>query len=143
MCELFLSYRFLYAKKKQGESLSLAYNIVDNLSSYSPPLFNRLLLSSNCGFTFFRHYNILFYFFNFCFQPVEFSLGVNHMTEQGSNFEEKGKTEMMNVQEVARMTEWLRAKGMSDTEILNCMNYIATGVGLPTNIEPSEVKESE
>lgn len=37
------------------------------------------------------------------------------MTEQGSNFEEKGKTEMMNVQEVAR----------------------------PTNIEPSEVKESE
>ena len=46
------------------------------------------------------------------------------MTEQGSNFEEKGKTEMMNVQEVARMTEWLRAKGMSDTEILNCMNYI-------------------
>ena len=66
------------------------------------------------------------------------------MTEQGSNFEEKEKTEMMNVQErVARMTEWLRAKGMSDTEILNCMNYIATGVGLPTNIEPSEVKESE
>ena len=38
------------------------------------------------------------------------------MTEQGSNFEEKEKTEMMNVQEVARMTEWLRAKGMSDTE---------------------------
>lgn len=66
------------------------------------------------------------------------------MTEQGSNFEEKEKTEMMNVQErVARMTEWLRAKGMSNTEILNCMNYIATGVGLPTNIEPSEVKESE
>lgn len=65
------------------------------------------------------------------------------MTEQGSNFEEKEKTEMMNVQEVARMTEWLRAKGMSDTEILNCMNYIATGVGLLTNIEPSEVKESE
>lgn len=64
--------------------------------------------------------------------------------EQSSNIVEKEETvEMMNVQEVARMTEWLRAKGMSDTEILNCMNYIATGVGLPTNSEPSEVKESD
>lgn len=65
------------------------------------------------------------------------------MTEQGSDFEEKEKSEMMNVQEVARMTEWLRAKGMSDTEILNCMNYIATGVGLPMNDGSSEAKESD
>lgn len=64
--------------------------------------------------------------------------------EQGSNFKEREEVaEMMNVQEVARMTEWLRAKGMSDTEILNCMNYIATGVGLPTNNEPTEVEKSD
>lgn len=64
------------------------------------------------------------------------------MTEQGSNFMEKEDAEMMNVQEVARMTEWLRAKKMSDTEILDCMNYIATGIGLPTNEEPPEKEES-
>ena len=59
------------------------------------------------------------------------------MAEQGSSMFEKEDDEMMNVQEVARMTEWLRAMGMSDTEIINCMNYIATGVGLPTK-EPTE-----
>ena len=61
--------------------------------------------------------------------------------EQGSNIIEEEATEMMNVQEVARMTEWLRAMGMSDTEIINCMNYIATGVGLPTK-EPTDVNKS-
>lgn len=65
------------------------------------------------------------------------------MTEQGSNFEEKGKTELVNVREVAGVAAWLGAEGMGDTGILNCMNSIAAGVGLPTNIEPSEVKESE
>ncbi len=60
--------------------------------------------------------------------------------EQGSNTIEKEATEMMNVQEVARAIEWLRAKGMSDTEINNLMTYIATGVGLPKK-EPTE-KES-
>ena len=39
--------------------------------------------------------------------------------------------EMMNVQEVARMTEWLRVYGLTDTDINDCMIYIATGVGLP------------
>ena len=50
---------------------------------------------------------------------------------QGSNLMEKEDTEMMNVQEVARMFEYLRAKGLTDTEIAGCMTYIATGVGLP------------
>lgn len=61
--------------------------------------------------------------------------------EQGSNIIEEEATEMMNVQEVARMTEWLRAMGMSDTKIINCMNYIATGVGLPTK-EPTDVNKT-
>lgn len=61
--------------------------------------------------------------------------------EQGSNIIEEEATEMMNVQEAARMAEWLRAKGMSDTEIIDCMNYIATGVGLPT--KGPTVKESD
>lgn len=60
---------------------------------------------------------------------------------QGSNIIEKEATEeMMNVQEVARTIEWLRAKGLSDTEINDLLTYIATGVGLPTK-EPTE-KES-
>ena len=59
---------------------------------------------------------------------------------QGSIIIEKEATEeMMNVQEVARTIEWLRAKGLSDTEINDLLTYIATGVGLPK--EPTE-KES-
>lgn len=64
------------------------------------------------------------------------------MIGQGSKFEENEKIEMMNIREVARLIEWLRAKGVSDTEIINCVNYIATGVGLPINNKPFEVKES-
>ena len=48
---------------------------------------------------------------------------------------------MMNVVEVARMTECLKALGLSDAEIIIVQNYIATGVGLPTK-EPAE-KESD
>lgn len=59
--------------------------------------------------------------------------------EQSSNIFEEDTTEMMNLQEVARMIEWLRATGMSDTKIIDCINYIATGVGLPTK-EPAEAK---
>lgn len=59
---------------------------------------------------------------------------------QGSNIIEKEATEMMNVVEVARMTECLKALGLSDAEILIVQNYIATGVGLPIK-EPTE-KES-
>lgn len=58
--------------------------------------------------------------------------------EQGSSIlEEEAEEEMMNVQEVARLIEWLRAKGLSEAEINDCVTYIATGVGIPTS-EPSE-----
>lgn len=59
--------------------------------------------------------------------------------EQGSNLvkEEEG---MMNVEEVARMSEWLRAKGLKDADILDCVTYIATGVGLPEKKPDSEAK---
>lgn len=56
---------------------------------------------------------------------------------QGSNIIEEEATEMMNVVEVARMTEALKAFGMSDSDILVVTKYIATGVGLPTK-EPTE-----
>lgn len=61
--------------------------------------------------------------------------------EQSSDIIEEEATEMMNVQEVARAIEWLRAEGMSESKINDLMVYIATGVGLPTK-EPAE-KESE
>lgn len=57
--------------------------------------------------------------------------------EQGSNIIEKEATEEMTIMEVIRMNAWLKAKGLSDKDILECQNYIATGVGLP-NEEPTE-----
>lgn len=60
--------------------------------------------------------------------------------EQGSNIIEKEATEEMTITEVIRMNAWLKAMGMSDKDILDCQNYIATGVGLP-NEEQTE-KES-
>lgn len=59
------------------------------------------------------------------------------MSEQGSNFMEKEDVEMMTVQEVARLIEWLRAKGTSESEINDCVTFIATGVGLQPK-EPTE-----
>lgn len=50
---------------------------------------------------------------------------------------------MINVQEVARMAEWFRAKGMADTEILDGMIYIFTVVGLPTDDAPSRTGKSD
>lgn len=61
------------------------------------------------------------------------------MMEQGSSIVEKEGAEMMNVQEVARLIEWLRTSGMDEAEINDCVTYIATGVGLPTK-EPVEEK---
>lgn len=49
---------------------------------------------------------------------------------------EEETVSMLNVEEVARMTEWLCRKGMSDTDINNCLTYIATGVGLPVEEPP-------
>ena len=65
--------------------------------------------------------------------------GGNFTLEQGSTVMEKEDIEMMNVQEVARMIEYLRAKGLTDTEIAGCVTYIATGVGLTTD-EPAKEK---
>ncbi len=39
--------------------------------------------------------------------------------------------ETMTIQEVARLIDWCRAKGMSDTDICDCLKHIATGADLP------------
>lgn len=39
--------------------------------------------------------------------------------------------ETMTIQEVARLIDWCRAKGLSDTDICNCLKHIATGADLP------------
>ena len=59
--------------------------------------------------------------------------------EQSSRLNEMEGTEMMNIEEVARATEYMRALGLSYEQISKCMTYIATGVGLP--IEDDEPKE--
>ena len=53
------------------------------------------------------------------------------MTEQSSDDLEKEEPEMMTVVEVERMTEALRALGLSDSEILSVQKHIATGADLP------------
>ena len=63
--------------------------------------------------------------------------GGNSVTEQGSNSWEKEEPEMMTVVEVERMTEALRALGLSDTEILLVQKHIATGADLPEKKEAS------
>ncbi len=49
---------------------------------------------------------------------------------------EEETVSMMNVEEIARMIEWLCRKGMSDTDINNCLTCIATGIGLPVEEPP-------
>lgn len=39
--------------------------------------------------------------------------------------------ETMTIQEVARLIDWCRAKGLSDTAICDCLKHIATGSDLP------------
>ena len=58
--------------------------------------------------------------------------------EQSSYICEEEETEEMTITEVIRMNEWLKAKGMSDAEILDCQNYIATGTKLPAKEENKE-----
>lgn len=62
--------------------------------------------------------------------------------EQGSNMIGKEDAEMMNVIEVARMTECLKAMGLTEAQIIVVQNYIATGVGLPTQESTETEKES-
>ena len=58
--------------------------------------------------------------------------------EQGSNIIEEEATEEMTITEVTRLNDWLKAMGVSDSDILNCQKYIATGVGLPTKESTEE-----
>ena len=57
--------------------------------------------------------------------------------ESNTDIMEEEVTEQMTITEVARMNEWLSAMGMSDKDILDCQNYIATGIGLPKG-EPNK-----
>ena len=57
--------------------------------------------------------------------------GGNSVTEHGSDILEKEEPEMMTVVEVERMTEALRALGISDSDILLVQKHIATGADLP------------
>ena len=59
------------------------------------------------------------------------------MMEQSSDHFEEEVTEEMTITEVIRMNDWLKAMGMSDAQILDCQNYIATGIGLPEK-EPTK-----
>ena len=65
------------------------------------------------------------------------------MTKQSSILVEEEVEEMMNVVEVARMSEALKAMGLTDSQINVVINYIATGIGLPESTEQSKEKESE
>lgn len=58
--------------------------------------------------------------------------------DYGSSLMKKEDAEMMNVKEAALAIDWLRAKGLSDTDICNFLTYIATGVGLPTKESDKE-----
>lgn len=44
---------------------------------------------------------------------------------------EEENVETMTIQEVARLIDWCRAKGLSDTDICDCLKHIATGADLP------------
>lgn len=56
--------------KKQG-------NVGNSYFIPAPLLYRYSYILSNCDFAFLHHYNILFYFFYFCFQPIKFSLSIN------------------------------------------------------------------
>lgn len=51
--------------------------------------------------------------------------------EQGSSNIKKEDQCMMNVDEVARAIEYLRAVGLTDKQACDFLTYVATGVGLP------------
>lgn len=61
--------------------------------------------------------------------------------EHSSSLMEKEEPEMMNVQEVERAIEWVKAMGLTESDACDLIRYIATGVGLPIK-EPSEKEAS-
>ena len=44
--------------------------------------------------------------------------------------EEEEVVETMTIQEAGRLIDWCRASGLSDTDICDCLKYIATGTSL-------------
>lgn len=52
-------------------------------------------------------------------------------------------TETMTIKEVARLIDWCRAKGLRDTDICDCLMYIATGANPPaqTAARPKDDEE--
>lgn len=45
----------------------------------------------------------------------------------------------MTTKEISRMVEWLKTKGLTAEEILNCIDYIADRKGEKENTEPAIV----
>ena len=58
--------------------------------------------------------------------------------EQGSSLIEKEDKGMMNVEEVARAIEWVKAMGLTEADACNLIQYIATGVGLPNQSKEAD-----
>ena len=44
----------------------------------------------------------------------------------------------MTTQEVARLIDWLKSKGLSDSDAAACIQYVATGSQPPENTKTSE-----
>ncbi len=52
-------------------------------------------------------------------------------------------TDMMNVTEVSRLTDWLKHYGVPAEKILECIDYIATNPQLPESSKKKEPKPNE
>ena len=50
---------------------------------------------------------------------------------------------MMNIKEIARLTEWLKANGHTDTEIIECIQYINKSQPPPQKKEKPTAPQDE
>lgn len=66
-----------YSVFKAVKSGKKQRNVGNSYFIPAPLLYRYSYILSNCDFTFLHHYNILFYFFYFRFQPIKLSLGIN------------------------------------------------------------------
>ena len=46
----------------------------------------------------------------------------------------------MTTQEVARLIDWLKSKGLSDSDAVACIKYIATGIQPPENTKQDKAQ---
>lgn len=53
---------------------------------------------------------------------------------------EEEAVETMTILEVARLIDWCRVKGLSDTDICNCLKYIATGTDIPVRSDNDSIE---